>query len=89
MVDNQSNLCYTVSINNKEMRAIMKKMLNGFGITLIMLGIIAAAGAGGDCDGKCLENANTLPVFFLIIGGALTSMILGAIMMFQAGGISE
>ena len=67
----------------------MKKMLNGFGITLIMLGIIAAAGAAGDCDGKCLENANTLPVFFLIIGGALTSMILGAIMMFQAGGISE
>jgi hypothetical protein len=54
-----------------------------------MLGIIAAAGAGGDCDGKCVENATSLPVFFLIIGGALTSMILGAIMMFQAGGISE
>ena len=67
----------------------MKKMLNGFGITLIMLGIIAASGAAGDCDGKCMENANTLPVFFLIIGGALTSMVLGAIMMFQAGGISE
>ena len=51
--------------------------------------MLAAAGAGGDCDGKCVENATSLPVFFMIIGGALTSMILGAIMMFQAGGLSE
>lgn len=67
----------------------MKKFMNGFGITLIFLGIVAAADAGGDCDGKCVENATSLPVFFMIIGGALTSMILGAIMMFQAGGLSE
>lgn len=67
----------------------MKKFMNGFGITLIFLGIVAAAGAGGDCDGKCVENATSLPVLFMIIGGALVSMVLGAIMMFQAGGLSE
>ena len=27
---------------------------------LIMLGLVMMAGSGGDCDGKCMENANTL-----------------------------
>ena len=26
-----------------------------------MMGIVAMAGAGGDCDGKCMENANSIP----------------------------
>ena len=27
---------------------------------LIMVGLVMMAGSGGDCDGKCMENANTL-----------------------------
>ena len=36
----------------------MKTFLNIFGATLIALSIIAMAGAAGDCDGKCMENAS-------------------------------
>ena len=28
--------------------------------TLIITGIIMMAGSAGDCDGKCMEQANTL-----------------------------
>jgi hypothetical protein len=49
-----------------------------------MLGLIAAAGMAGDCDGKCMENANPLSVVLLIAVGSLVSMSLGAIMLFKA-----
>ena len=45
----------------------MKSFLQTFGSVLIMLGLIAAAGMAGDCDGKCMENANSLSVVLLII----------------------
>ena len=37
---------------------------------LIITGIIMAAGSGGDCDGKCMEYANTLSetLFYAFIG---------------------
>ena len=57
----------------------MKKMLNGFGITLILLGIIAAAGAGGDCDGKCMDQANTLSEMFSLVGIGLMLIIIGGL----------
>ena len=30
---------------------------------LILFGIAMMAGAAGDCDGKCVENANTVETF--------------------------
>ncbi len=62
----------------------MKSFLQIFGSVLIMLGLIAAAGMAGDCDGKCMENANPLSVVLLIAVGSLVSMSLGAIMIFKA-----
>ena len=62
----------------------MKSFLQTFGSVLIMLGLIAAAGMAGDCDGKCMENANPLSVVLLIAVGSLVSMSLGAIMIFKA-----
>ncbi len=62
----------------------MKSFLQTFGSVLIMLGLIAAAGMAGDCDGKCMENANPLSVVLLIAVGSLVSMSLGAIMLFKA-----
>jgi hypothetical protein len=62
----------------------MKSFLQIFGSVLIMLGLIAAAGMAGDCDGKCMENANPLSVVLLIAVGSLVSMSLGAIMLFKA-----
>ena len=35
----------------------MKNILGGF---LIFAGMMAVAGSVGDCDGKCMEYANTM-----------------------------
>ena len=47
---------------------------------LIITGIIMAAGSGGDCDGKCMEYANTLSetLFYAFIG--LCMMMVGTIL---------
>tara|TARA_B100001287_G_scaffold173418_1_gene146062 strand:+ start:1736 stop:1933 length:198 start_codon:yes stop_codon:yes gene_type:complete len=63
----------------------MKTFLNIFGATLIALSIIAMAGAAGDCDGKCMENANPLWLMLTIMFGALASLGLGAVMLMMAG----
>jgi len=49
-------------------------------IILIITGIIMAAGSGGDCDGKCMEYANSLSetLFYAFIG--LCMMMVGAIL---------
>ena len=40
---------------------------------LIFLGIAMMAGSAGDCDGKCMENANSLmTMFFLALTGMIT-----------------
>ena len=38
----------------------MKTTMNVIAGVLVLVGIAMAAGAGGDCDGKCMEYANTL-----------------------------
>ena len=63
----------------------MKTVCNIFGSTLIFLGIVAAAGMAGDCDGKCMENANPLWLMILIGFGAITSMGLGAVFLMLPG----
>ncbi len=61
----------------------MKTFLNIFGATLIALSIIAMAGAAGDCDGKCMENAN--PMWLMLTIMALSGLGLGAVMLMMAG----
>ena len=63
----------------------MKTFLNIFGATLIALSIIAMAGAAGDCDGKCMENAHPLWLMATIMFGALAGLGLGAVMQTMAG----
>jgi|TARA_B100001248_G_scaffold262535_1_gene259218 hypothetical protein len=48
------------------------------GSILIFAGIIAIAGSAGDCDGKCMENANTIGEMLMIAGIGLISFIGGA-----------
>ena len=47
--------------------------------TLIFIGIIMMAGAAGDCDGKCVENANTVWETFVYALGGLTMFLTGGI----------
>jgi hypothetical protein len=53
----------------------MKQMI---GLTLMVLGIMAVAGSAGDCDGKCMEQANDISTMLLVAGAGLVSMVLGA-----------
>ena len=47
--------------------------------TLIFIGIIMMAGAAGDCDGKCVENANTVWETFVYALMGLTMFLTGGI----------
>ena len=40
---------------------IFNKMMQVLGAFPIIMGIIAMAGSANDCDGACMETANTLP----------------------------
>lgn len=48
-------------------------MINTFGALLIVIGIMMMAGSAGDCDGKCMESANTLTemLMYSLMGLAL------------------
>ena len=52
----------------------MKTMINTFGALLIVIGIMMMAGSGGDCDGKCMEYANSLgdTIMYACIGLVMT-----------------
>ena len=47
--------------------------------TLIIAGIVLVAGSAGDCDGKCMDQANTLSEMFSLIGIGLMMIILGGL----------
>ena len=47
---------------------------------LILTGITLAAGSGGDCDGKCMEYANTLSETLMYGFFGLMMMAIGTIL---------
>ena len=55
----------------------MKTMINTFGALLIVIGIMMMAGSAGDCDGKCMESANTLLETLMYALMGLTIMLTG------------
>lgn len=56
----------------------MKLILGSF---FVFAGLIAVAGAGGDCDGRCMEMANSTNEFLIAIGLGLILMITGAVIL--------
>ena len=46
---------------------------------LIITGVIMVAGSAGDCDGKCMDQANTLSEMFALAGIGLTLIIIGVL----------
>ena len=44
----------------------MKNIFNLLATILIAVGIILIAGAGNDCDGKCMEQANTISEMLML-----------------------
>ena len=55
----------------------MKTMINTFGALLIVIGIMMMAGSAGDCDGKCMESANTLTEMLMYSLMGLAVMLVG------------
>ena len=45
---------------------MFKLFLKVFGITAIVIGIMAIGGSANDCDGKCMEYANDIPTMLMV-----------------------
>jgi len=58
----------------------MKTINQYIGFFLIIAGIIFMAGSAGDCDGKCMEQANTIGEMLMIAGAGLAMFVTGAVM---------
>jgi len=55
----------------------MITLLRGFGVVAVVLGIMAMAGSGNDCDGRCMEQANTIAEMLVVAGVGLIMTIGG------------
>ena len=55
-------------------------MKNVIGFILIAVGMMVAAGSAGDCDGKCMEYANSLGDMLMIAAAGIGMMIVGAVL---------
>lgn len=49
--------------------------------TMIVVGLMIAAGSAGDCDGQCMSEANTMSEMLVIIMIGLTTSAVGAILL--------
>ena len=56
----------------------MKNIFNGLATLLVILGIIMMAGSAGDCDGKCVEQANTISQMLMYAGVGFTFFLVGS-----------
>ena len=56
----------------------MKLILNTIATLLVFVGIVMMAGSAGDCDGRCVENANTISEMLMFAGIRLTMFITGS-----------
>jgi len=53
-------------------------MKNVFSSILIVTGLVLMAGSANDCDGACMDTANTLGEMALVAGLGLLLMMFGA-----------
>jgi len=52
----------------------MKAFIGG---TLIIVGLMMVAGSAGDCDGQCMDQANSLGEMLMVGGAGLFAMFVG------------
>ena len=63
----------------------MKTIVNGIAGVLIVVGIMAMAGSANDCDGACMETANTLGEMLVIAGVGLAMTLFGGMILLVNG----
>ena len=55
----------------------MKTTFYTLGGLMVALGLMAIAGSANDCDGACMETANTLGEIMFIVFWGMISMVVG------------
>ena len=58
-------------------------MIKFVGVFLILAGLMAIAGSAGDCDGKCMEYANSMEEMMITIFIGLTLFVTGGIIIWK------
>ena len=59
----------------------MKTTINTISGLLIAVGLMAMAGSANDCDGACMDTANTLGEMLMVAGVGLTMVLFGAMVL--------
>ena len=59
-------------------------MKQAIGFTLIVVGMMAAGGSAGDCDGKCMSQANDTATMLMVAGAGIFATLVGALAVFSA-----
>jgi len=59
-------------------------MKQTIGFTLIVVGMMIAAGSANDCDGRCMAQANDTATMLMVAGAGLFAMLVGALTVFNA-----
>jgi len=58
-------------------------MSNIIGMVMIIVGLLMMAGSAGDCDGKCMEYANTMGEMAISLILGLTIAAIGGIIVYN------
>jgi len=59
-------------------------MKQTIGFILIVVGMMVAAGSANDCDGACMDQANTIGEMLTVAAIGLFTMAVGALTVFSA-----
>ena len=54
-------------------------IVKGFAVTLCFVGLLMIAGSAGDCDGACMDQANTLSEMMTIIVMGIAAIVAGTV----------
>ena len=54
-------------------------VVKGFAVTVIFVGLLMIAGSAGDCDGACMDQANTLSEMMTIIAMGVAAIVAGTV----------
>lgn len=61
----------------------MKTIINTIATILLFGGIVMMAGSAGDCDGACVEQANTIGQMLMYAGVGLAFFITGSLILIR------
>jgi hypothetical protein len=68
-------------IITKQKEGNMKTIINTVAGFLVAGGLMAMAGSANDCDGKCMEQANTIGEMLMVAGIGAAMMAIGAMIL--------